>query len=360
MKITDVRAHVLAIPIRRDETEHPWIWGDFNQIVVVVETNEGITGFGEAYGYGVPHAVASVINDVLSPMLSGADPTQIAALQERMYRGTHLFGRYGVTTFAISGVDIALWDIAGKRAGLPLYSLLGGAKSDSVPAYASLARYPAPETVSHVARRAMDEGYKAIKVHQVDVESVCAARGTMGDDLRLIVDCNCPWDSVMALDMARRFEPYNLYWLEEPIWPPEDFRALAELRRVSGMRLAAGENACTVHQFHAMLEAGAVNFIQPSVIKVGGVTEWLKVAALADAYNVVISAHSPYHGPGLLATAHLIAATQRAELLEYFYVPLEGSVFKEPPEMKDGRVRVPQGPGLGLEIDRGALERYAA
>ena len=104
MKITGVRAHVLAIPIRRDETEHPWIWGDFNQIVVVVETDEGITGFGEAYGYGVPHAVASVINDVLSPMLSGADPTQIAALQDRMYRGTHLIGRYGVTTFAISGV----------------------------------------------------------------------------------------------------------------------------------------------------------------------------------------------------------------------------------------------------------------
>src|SRR5262245_27297333 len=103
MKITGVRAHVLAIPICREETEHPWIWGDFNQVVVVVETDEGITGVGEAYGYGVPRAVASVINDVLSPILLGADPAQIVALQERMYRDTHLFGRYGITTFAISG-----------------------------------------------------------------------------------------------------------------------------------------------------------------------------------------------------------------------------------------------------------------
>src|SRR5436309_10299817 len=155
MKITSVRAHVLAIPVRKEDTDHPWIWGDFNQIVVVIETDEGITGFGQALGYGVHHEVASVVNDVLRPKLAGADPTQIAVLQDRMYRETHLFGRYGITTFAISGVDIALWDIAGKRAGLPLYQLLGGAKSDSVPAYASLARYPAPETVSHVARRAM-------------------------------------------------------------------------------------------------------------------------------------------------------------------------------------------------------------
>ncbi|MFQ5521236.1 MAG: mandelate racemase/muconate lactonizing enzyme family protein, partial [Candidatus Methylomirabilia bacterium] len=151
MKITGVKAHVLAIPLKQDELSTQWVWGAFNQIIVEVRTDEGITGYGEAYGYGVPQATAAVIDEVLRPMLLGEDPTQITSLLDRMYRQTHLFGRYGITTFAISGVDIALWDIAGKSAGLPLYRLLGGTSTSRVQAYASLVRYPEPKQVRTAA-----------------------------------------------------------------------------------------------------------------------------------------------------------------------------------------------------------------
>ena len=359
MKITDVKAYLLAIPCQEEKFPTPWVWGNFNQIIVAVTTDEGITGYGEAFGYGVPQATLAVLNHLLKPMLIGADPTDISSLLDRMYRQTHLFGRYGITTFAISGVDIALWDIAGKCAGLPLYRLLGGASSTKVPAYASLVRYSDPEHLKTAARHAKQSGYDQIKLHQRDVESLRTVRQLVGEDTLLMMDINCAWSPEKALEMARQLAPYALYWLEEPIWPPEDFRSLAKLGRLSGTPLAAGENACTAYQFKEMLDAGAVTFIQPSVIKVGGVSEWRKVAALAEAYNVKIAPHSPYFGPGLLATAHLVAASPFAESIEYLYVTLAASVFQQPPTLAQGYFHLPQGPGLGLEIDLDVLKNYA-
>jgi len=358
MKITDVKAHLLAIPIEEKDFPARWSWLNFNQIIVVVHTDEGITGYGEAFGYGVPQATASVINQVLNPMLVGADPTQIAALSDRMFRQTHLYGRYGITTFAISGVDIALWDILGKCAGLPLYRLLGGAQTGEVPAYASLVRYKDQGEIRAAASHAQRAGYKAIKLHQVDVESLKTVREAVGDEIRLMIDANCPWNPEQALDMALRFKPYRLLWLEEPIWPPEDFRSLARLGNLCGIPIAAGENACTVFQFREMLEARAAAYIQPSVIKVGGVSEWRKVAAHAESYNVQIAPHSPYFGPGFLATAHLVASSPSASWIEYLYVTLASSVFKQPLKFENGCFQLPQGPGLGLDIDLDFIKRY--
>lgn len=358
MKITDVQAHVLTIPLQQGDLATPWIWGGFAQVLVAVHTDEGVIGYGEAFSYGIPHATAAVINQVLKPMLIGADPTQITILQEQMYRHTHLFGRYGITTFAISGVDIALWDIAGKCAGLPLYRLLGGTNADRVPAYASLVRYPNIEHVRLATEDAVAAGYDAVKLHQLDADSLEAAREAADDDVRLMMDINCAWTPQQALEMTRQFEPYDLFWLEEPVWPPEDFHGLARLGDLSGIAIATGENVCTVYQFRQLLDAGAATYIQPSVIKVGGISEWRKVATLAEAYNVTIMPHSPYFGPGLLATAHLVAATPQAEALEYLYVEPEASVFTTPPVVEDGTFPVPQGPGLGLEIDLEVVQRY--
>jgi D-galactarolactone cycloisomerase len=359
MHITDVHTHLLAIPRRQDGLTSSWMAdGLRHQILVTVETDAGITGYGEAFGYGVPHATTAVINQVLKPLLIGADATQIAALQDQMYRQTHLFGRYGITTFAISGIDIALWDIAAKSAGMPLYRLFGGASSGTIPAYASLVRYPEPEQVRTVTERALQDGYSAIKLHQLDGESLRNAREVAGEDVLLMMDINCAWTPEQALDMAQRFAPEALYWLEEPLWPPEDFEGLARLAHLSGTPLATGENACTVYQFRQLLEAGAATFIQPSVTKVGGISEWRKIAALAETYNVTIAPHSPYFGPGLLATAHLVAATPHATWLEYLYVTPESSVFKDFPRLQEGVFPLPQGPGLGLEIDPEVLSRY--
>jgi len=358
MKISDVHAYLLAIPISEKEFPAPWRWGGFNQVIVEIRTDEGVTGYGEAFGYGVPDATVTVINRVLKALLVGADPACISSLQDQMYRQTHLFGRYGITTFAISGVDIALWDIAGKCAGLPMHRLLGSTGLITIPAYASLTRYGDVAQLKNVALHAKQSGYRMIKLHQLDVENVETVRKAVGEEVRLALDVNCAWTPEKALEMANRLIPFSLEWLEEPIWPPEDFQSLARLGLLSGIRIATGENACTVYQFKEMLEAGAASYIQPSVVKVGGVSEWRKVAAIAEAYNVRVAPHSAYFGPGLLATAHLIASCPHAQPLEHLYLNLEASIFKEPLKFEDGYFHMPEGPGLGLEIDPGVLERY--
>jgi len=358
MKITDVNAYLLGIPICTDELKTPWFWGSFNQIVVSVETDAGITGYGEAFGYGVPHATAAVINKTLKPMLLGEDPSQINMLQNKMYRQTHLFGRYGITTFAISGIDIALWDIAGKIAGLPLYRLFGGSPTDTVTAYASLVRYSDTEDVGPAVEHALDAGYTGVKLHQLDVESLELTRAIAGPKVQLMMDVNCAWTQEEALEKARQFAPYGLLWLEEPLWPPEDFKGMHRIQEQGGIPLGCGENACTEYQFHQILESGAAAYIQPSVVKVGGITEWRKIAALAEAYGVAIAPHSPYFGPGFLATAHLIAATPQADWLEHIYLFLERSVFKDFYGIQEGVFKLPQGPGLGLELDGEVMEKY--
>jgi L-alanine-DL-glutamate epimerase-like enolase superfamily enzyme len=358
MKITDVQAYLLAIPLKEVDFPAPWVWGAFNQIMVEISTDEGFTGYGEAFGYGVPQGVAAVINHTLRPMLIGSDPRNINSLSERMFRQTHIYGRYGITTFAISGVDIALWDIAGKWANLPVYQLLGGTSMDKVPTYASLVRYNNQNDLKAAILHARKAGYDMMKLHQLEVESLKTARLATGEETRLTMDVNCAWNLEEAIEQARKFAPYRLFWLEEPIYPPEDFRSLARLYQLSGTPLASGENACTVFQFREMLEAGAARFIQPSAIKVGGISEWRKINALAEVYNVRINPHSPYFGPGLLATAHLLATSPQADFLEYLYVNLEASVFKDPPRFDRGYMHLPKGPGLGLEIDPAVLKYY--
>jgi L-alanine-DL-glutamate epimerase-like enolase superfamily enzyme len=358
MKILDVQPYLLAIPIKEEDFPAPWVWGNFNQILVSITADDGMTGFGEAFGYFAPHAVFSVIKHLLRPMLIGADPASISALMDRMHRQTHFLGRSGITMFALSGVDIALWDMAAKYAGLPLYRLLGGAKADKIPAYASLVKYKDMEHLRAAALHAIHSGYDLIKLHQTDVESLATVRKAVGEKIRITLDVNCAWDPQQALDMARQLAPHGLYWLEEPIWPPEDFRSLAHLYRMTGIPIAAGENAQTVSPFKEMFESRAVTYAQPSVIKVGGISEWRKVAALAEAYNVRVNPHSPYFGPGLLATAHLVASSPVADWVEYLYVTLKASVSKQAPRFGKGYFYLPPGPGLGLEMDMDVIREY--
>ena len=359
MKITDVQAIELSIPQDKGGPEVPFVWGRLSQVIVEIKCEDGLTGWGEAFGYGVPKAVAAVVNHALKPLLIGQDATAITSLMGVLFRKTHLWGRYGITTFAISGVEIALWDLAGKRAGKPLYELLGGAGSREVKAYASLVRYPEGDPlIAEHAKQALSQGFSMIKLHQSEVESVALARDAIGDDTPLTVDINCQWTPLEATRRAMAMDEYDLTWLEEPVWPPEDYLGLAAVQESSGVPLAAGENACTAHQFQGMLEAGAVSYVQPSVTKVGGIGEFLKVAVLAEAYNVDLAPHSPYFGPGFLATLHLIAHTGQAQWIEKFYFDLEINLFSPPLLPREGSYTLPDGPGLGLEINPEALEKY--
>jgi L-alanine-DL-glutamate epimerase-like enolase superfamily enzyme len=267
-------------------------------------------------------------------------------------------GRAGPATYALSGIDIALWDIAGKCGGLPLFRLLGGATRDRLPAYASLLRYGRADAVGHYTAEALARGYRHVKLHEITVPEVQAAREAAGPGVPIMIDTNCPWSVEEAVAMARRFAPYDPRWLEEPVWPPENVAGLAEVRARSGLPVAAGENYGTVWDFRRAFDAGALDIAQPSVTKVGGVTEMRKVVAAAELAGVAVVPHSPYFGPGLFASIHVIAALPSAVPVERFYCDFDANPFGEAIHPgSDGCLAVPQGPGLGVEPDLKVVDR---
>ena len=188
-----------------------------------------------------------------------------------------------------------------------------------------------------------------------------AAREAAGHNVKIMVDTNCPWTPEQAREMTLKLRPYDMHWLEEPIFPPEDFQAIARLRSGTGVAIAAGENNCTSFQFREMFTAGAVDYAQPSVTKVGGVTEFLKVATLADAAGVTLMPHSPYFGPGFLATLQLTAARgQPGAMIERYHMDVEASLYGKLIDPVNGAFAVPQGPGLGCDPDPDVIKTYAA
>ena len=362
MKIARVDAIPLSIPFSHGGAPAGWggrAWTALSVLLVRVETDAGITGWGEAFSYGCLRPVQAAVEDMVAPIVVGRDAGNVAGLMRELQQELHLFGRHGITLFALSGLDIALWDIAGKAAGLPLCRLIGGAGRGRLPGYASLFKYNDPEIVAERTTAALAAGFGHVKLHEKTVPEVAAARRAAGDAVAIMLDTNCPWTPRQAHEMARRLKPYDLYWLEEPIFPPEDFVALAELQRRTGVPLAAGENACTAFQFRDMFAARAVTYGQPSVTKVGGITEFLKVAALAEAANVALMPHSPYFGPGWLATLQLMAALPDSGLIERLYVTPEASLYGDLIDPVAGEFRLPEGPGLGAEPDPDVIKTYS-
>jgi D-galactarolactone cycloisomerase len=187
---------------------------------------------------------------------------------------------------------------------------------------------------------------------------VRAARQAIGPDARLMVDTNCPWTVSQAIDMARRMREFDLTWLEEPVSPPGDHSGLARVRREGGVPIAAGENAAGLHDFRAQFEADAVDVAQPSVIKIGGPSAMLEIAALAKAFGVRLVPHNAYFGPCFLASLHLNATVAPDAPFERLFIDLEASPFHGLVVAKDGRVAVPDGPGLGGDPDMDVLRRY--
>ena len=375
MKITNVRAHHVRIPY--DAGPALFRFGAPSQpaldtILVEVSTDAGITGWGDAFGYASPKTTATAVAEMIAPQAVGHEaplPAGIPAFMERVQRSLHIFGRYGITMFAISGLDIALWDIAAKARGLPLHRVLcerlpgaglpGVQLRSRIPAYASLLKIGNADRVAEESEAAAKRGYPAVKLHETTVPAVLAARKAIGAGIPLMVDMNCPMDEATAIGFAEQCRVAAPRWLEEPVWPPEDFAALAAVRVKGGLDIAAGENACTVHQFHQMLAAGAVSYAQPSVIKVGGITEYLKVAALADEMGVRLAPHSPYFGPGFLATLHLLSLRDDGSFVEVFYMQREACLWRGriDPDAQ-GCIAVPDGPGLGYEPDKEVMLRY--
>jgi D-galactarolactone cycloisomerase len=360
MKITGVETLVVNLPMVIDGAT-PMLGGrartSIDMLLVRVDTDGGITGWGEAFGHRIFPATRAVLDTLLGPMCIGRDPGQIAALTDDLQRVLHGVGRGGPTMYALSGLDIALWDIAGKVAGLPLYRLLGGSPRADLPAYASLLRYGAAEAVAHYTEQALGRGYRYLKLHEITVPEVRAARDVAGGEVPIMLDTNCPWTVAEAVAMARRLAPLDLHWLEEPVWPPENLAGLAEVRARGGIPTAAGENYGTAWEFRRAFEAGALTYAQPSVTKIGGVSELRRVMTLAEAFGVEVVPHSAYFGPGLLASIHCIAAMPRESLVERFYCDFEDNPLGDAIHPRQGRIAVPQHPGLGVDPDPATLAR---
>jgi L-alanine-DL-glutamate epimerase-like enolase superfamily enzyme len=358
MRVTEVDAIPLGIPHRPTDPPSPWTAGLGKQILVRVATDTGLVGWGEAFALGAPGAVCAVVAESLRPLLLGERPGEIERLTERLHRATLLFGRRGLAMCAISGVELALWDLAGQAHGVPVYELLGGLVQPRIRAYASLLRHERPSEVAAAARQAVARGFGAVKLHQTDVASVRAAREAVGPDIVLMLDVNCPWSPDEAIRMGRALAEYDLAWLEEPVWPPEDYRGLARVAAALDTPVAAGENEATVVGFREILAQGAVDILQPSVTKVGGLGEAKKIATLAAAWNVPVVPHSFYVGPGLAATLHLIASTPGIAYVEYPGDELVTPLLADPIRTVDGWVAVPQAPGLGVRPNAEALRSY--
>jgi L-alanine-DL-glutamate epimerase-like enolase superfamily enzyme len=365
MLIRDIRADHIRIPYDAGVANFKQGASSISaldMVIIEVVTDTGLTGWGDGFGYVCPKTTLSAIEEMIAPQARGQqvpDAEAIPAFMEQVQRNLHLFGRYGVTMFAISALDIALWDLAARAKGVPLHKLLGAQKRAKIPAYASLMRIGNPDFVAKDCETAVRQGYRAIKLHETTSPPVFAARKAIGENIPLMVDMNCPMNGAAATAFAHECRDAKPLFLEEPVWPPEDFATLAQVRKNSGLGVAAGENACTAYQFRQMMDAGAVSHAQPSVTKVGGITEYLKVAALADERGVRLAPHSPYFGPGFLATLHLMSLRDDGSFVEVFYMKRPACLWRGRADVDaSGNVAVPDGPGLGYEPDRDVMEQY--
>ncbi|MBP2231852.1 L-alanine-DL-glutamate epimerase-like enolase superfamily enzyme [Azospirillum agricola] len=361
MKITKVETILLAVPCSSNGAIRPSTgrsWSAFDVLLVRIDTDAGISGWGEAFGRARDLPLKAVIDAHIAPKLIGQDPTRIEAIKHDLEFRLHNTGRIGGIAYGIAAVDIALWDILGKRAGLPLHQLIGGLVTPELPVYASFLRYGSVEGVRGAVRKALAEGYRHIKLHEIGIAENLAAREEAGPDVAIMLDVNCPWTVSQSIDAARRLAPGNFDWLEEPVWPPENYGGLGEIRRKGSLRIAAGENAGSLHDFKAMFDAGAIDVAQPDLAKAGGISEALRIDALAEAHGVDVVPHCATFGPGLLATIHFNASRRRPPLLERLYFAFDEHPIGAVAEPVDGFVKVPTGPGLGYDPDPRVIERY--
>ena len=367
MKITQVEAFVLR------GSACDGAYGAPYGAIVRVSTDAGVTGWGETDS--CPSVIKAIIEapyhhelmSGLRPLLVDQDPTEISGLWQRMYRGTSGFGRYGAAIQAMAAVDMALWDIKGKSLGQPVYELLGGARRSSVDVYAthSLAR-TLSDTFAYAAGL-LDRGFTAVKFGwaplgpdpDADEAIVRTLRAAIGSSAGLLIDAGNAWDAATALERCRRFAPYDLYWLEEPL-QSEDFAGYAQLTAAAGTRIAAGEQASTITELEQLMTIGKISVLQVDVSRVG-LTQAMKVAAAAADLGVPCVNHTYTLDLNLAASLHFVAAISETSLFEYPAMPNEirDSLVRNRPRPTEGQLEVPQEPGLGVEIDLDALERFA-
>jgi L-alanine-DL-glutamate epimerase-like enolase superfamily enzyme len=385
MKIAAIRAIALSCNVDPPYASAAGVQSRRGGLIVEVETDEGIVGIGEA-GLGGGATATAVAKD-LAPLLIGEDPLMIEGLWQKMFHRTRQYGRRGIVMQAMSGIDIALWDVAGKVARMPVYKLLGACR-DRVEAYASGGFYQEGKSAADLAGEA--EGYRArgfkgmkmkigrnpsTQTHlreltgnagfcevepEEDLARVAAVREALGPRAKLMVDVNCAWSPAIAIEMGRAMEPYKLYWIEEPV-ATDDIEGSAAVAAALATPIAGYETELGLYGFRELIGRGAIDIVQPDLAWSGGFSECRRIAALAQAHHRMVAPHAFASAVNLVAALHFAASVPNGLVLEWDQNPnaIRDELLKEPLRLeKDGTVKLPERPGLGIELDREAVERY--
>lgn len=365
MKITDVESFVLKVPLARAISDGtPYLdtveyWGIPG---VIVKTDEGITGTGFTGTQGGEDLIQHTLRDYYAPMVIGRDPTEIKRLWDEVHWSKlNWIGRAGIASMAHAALDIALWDIAAKAAGLPLSRLLGLHKPDGVPVYntnAGWLNWTTDELIRDMGAL-LEDGWTALKMKvghsdpRIDIKRVREVRRVLGDEFRLMVDANQAWHLAKACDFARGVADLGITWFEEPL-NPDDISAHGRLAQLIDIPIALGEVIYSKYAFRDYIVAGGVNYVQADATRLSGVTEWLEVAGLCASFNVPMV---PHHGDHAQVQQHLVAATPHAELIEY--IPWVIDVFEEPAISEHGRnLVISDTPGASTTISQAAFDKY--
>jgi D-galactarolactone cycloisomerase len=367
MRITDIRAYTLSTPL-----DKPWriaglVMAEMTATMVEVETDNGLVGYGEALTRLGPSAVREVILCILKPVLMAADPMDVDVLWERMFSTMKSRGHWkGFMIEAISGVDIALWDILGKALNQPIARLLGGRHPENLEAYASsIMLMDRPEMVRE-AKELAQRGFRKIKVKlglgvETDFGNIKAIRQAVGPDVGIMVDANCGYTAGDALRLGVMLEPLNILWFEEPV-PPYDLDGYARLSDALRIPVAGGESEFTRWGFRDLILRGKVSIIQPDITRCGGFTEGRRIAALAGAHGIPVAPHTGASGAvSIAAVVQFSSSLSNLCIFEHMYTenPLREDILKVPVlECEKGFVHAPGGAGLGIDIDQSKLSRY--
>ncbi len=371
MKISDIEVIVLrqkeAIQSIGDSTQ--------DAVVIKVHTDEGLIGIGEVASS--PYVVEAVINAPISKYLCcglkkiclGQDPLEIEKIWNDMYEQSSWFGLRGAAIHAMSGIDMALWDIKGKALNQPVYKLLGGAFHNKIRAYASVLFPNTPEEIRSMVKDYVQKGFTAIKfgwgkfgkVPRDDIQLVKAAREAAGNEILIMVDAGgCFKDVTLAIEQASALEKYDVYFFEEP-FPPDKISSLAKLTQSTRLRIATGERLATRYSFEDLIVRGKVDIIQPDVGRVGGISEFMKVALIAKQYGIACIPHAWSSDILLAATLHVNASIPNGGILQEFCLsgrPLRKDLTKIPIQQKDGYISIPDRPGLGVELNEETIKNF--
>jgi D-galactarolactone cycloisomerase len=370
MRIVEIKAYPVSVPVPGEYQVSLGIGRMVKRdaVVVKVSTESGVIGYGESHHGRCPGAVAKIANTTLSQLVTGMEATDVVGIWSKIYKmqlASHGMG--AGCAMAMSGIDMALWDIRGKAIGWPLYRLLGGSFR-SIPAYAGgvALGYQEPESLVDEAGFLVQSGFKALKLRvgdapKRDLSRVSAIRETFGDNLVILTDANTGYTLADARMIIPALESLGVGWLEEP-FPAHDHRAYAAAARMGSVPLALGENTYTRFEFAPIIEGGVIQILQPDLSKTGGITEVLRIAAMASGWKLPIHPHTSMTGLNMAASVHLLASIENGGYFEADvskYNPLRDDLASRPYENgPDGCVQPLDKPGLGIEVEEDFLERH--